>query len=267
MTCISTISGSSFRSAVETARCPTLSIPLGTLFELTAGLQRGGPQPDQRGQALGNELALGVEERRELLRPGLHAAHELGQLAAGRRGDELRPLDVVAHGQTLLRATRSRSPLNSANTRTPPTDPAGRLANKTLSGSPAAKTTALLAGTSRSIARAYSRSVRRTPAPGRQSSTTRRVRSSFTPIRTASSISARNRCESGEGGSAPRPSRNTCARCSGSVISSARPLSFASPGQAGGSSEPLCSAKRGSRCRSRALRARGIEPNHRSPSA
>jgi hypothetical protein len=39
------------------------------------------------------------------------------------------------------------------------------------------------------------------------------------------------------------------------------------PSHSGGSRDPLCSAKRGSRPRSIALGAFGIEPNHRSPSA
>src|SRR6201992_591492 len=50
------------------------------------------------------------------------------------------------------------------------------------------------------------------------------------------------------------------------MISSARPESFASPCQPGGSIEPLCRAKRGSRARSAALREPGIEPNQRSRS-
>ena len=51
------------------------------------------------------------------------------------------------------------------------------------------------------------------------------------------------------GASGPLISRTS----SGSVISSATPASLASPAQSSGSSEPLCSAKRGSRWRSRAL--------------
>src|SRR5919199_360519 len=54
---------------------------------------------------------------------------------------------------------------------------------------------------------------------------------------------------------------------SGSVTSSTRPASFASPVQSGGSADPLCKAKRGSRWRSSAFIDRHMLPSHNSPSA
>ena len=62
-------------------------------------------------------------------------------------------------------------------------------------------------------------------------------------------------------------SRKRCESAPAGVTSSARPAIFASPGQSGGSGDPLWMAKRGSRWRSSALTARDIDPMNRSPSA
>src|SRR4051794_4430928 len=61
--------------------------------------------------------------------------------------------------------------------------------------------------------------------------------------------------------------RKRCDVAPGSVTSSTVPAIFASPRQPAGSAEPLCNAKRGSRCRSSALTACHIDPSHASPSA
>src|SRR3989304_5495810 len=68
----------------------------------------------------------------------------------------------------------------------------------------------------------------------------------------------------------PSPAPPIAFKRLGSSISTARPASLASPGQASGSApgsgEGLCRARRGSRRRSTALRASFIEPNQTSPS-
>src|SRR5215211_5218177 len=109
--------------------------------------------------------------------------------------------------------------------------------------------------------------MRRTSRPGCQSSMTRWSAGSPTRVCTTSRTSTRNRWASS--GWPPPPANRSFS--AGSSTSTARPASLASPGQvvgsSGGSREALCSARRGSRRRSRALRDPSIMPSHSSPSA
>jgi hypothetical protein len=75
-------------------------------------------------------------------------------------------------------------------------------------------------------------------------------------------MSARKTCARSGGASSPK----MIALRSGSITSSTRPATLASAFHSGGSLDPLCRAKRGSRRRSSALTAFHMLPNHISPS-